>query len=172
MTEVQIKSESRKLTNFTQSLGKILRQIGIYTGIQIFAGIILAVATAGNLLSMSTATSLSEAFNIFVRSIWTILISSIIIEAIMYFFLIELIIILRDAANQGIPHHDNSRKSAISFLVGIILGIMFFYLDIYLVIFRVQIFHGLLTKHSFQPEDLQLISSTALISILVKVGYI
>ncbi|MEJ2251157.1 MAG: hypothetical protein P8Y70_18150 [Candidatus Lokiarchaeota archaeon] len=160
MTEVHIESESIKLTNFSQSLGKILGQIGIYTIVQVIAGIILAIFTAIFTSSMfHWATSPLEIFNQFQTSLWTLIIMSIILEVIMYFFIIKLIIILKHAGNQVFLYEDKYRKSALSFSIGIILGVILIVVDIILINWLLQMIHGILINPSFQSEDLQQIPS-------------
>jgi hypothetical protein len=171
-------SELSKFTTFSQSLGKILGQIGAYTIIQIIAGIFIAVISFGMMLSafitvgVNGETSLSEIFNSFQTTLWTILIASIILEVIMYYFLIRLIIVLKDAENQGIPYQDKYHKSALFFAAGIIIGIILFIVGTFLMNYLLQIIHNIFYDPSFDIEDLGQIPSTGVISSLVEIGRI
>jgi len=171
-------NELSKFTTFSLSLGKILGQIGAYTIVQIIASIVIAVISFGTLLSALIAiqvngeTSLSRIFSSFQTSLWTILIASIILEVIMYFFLIRLIIVLKDAENQGIPYQDKYHKSALFFAAGIIVGIILFIVGTILMNYLIQIIHNVFYDPSFNIADLEQLPSTAIISTLIGIGRI
>ena len=163
-------SESSKLTTFSQSLGKILGQIGGYTIIQIIAAIFIGISSVGMIFSIVGVTSMAEIFNIFQTTVWTILIASIILEVIMYYFLIRLIIILKGAEKQGIPYQDKYRNSALFFAAGIIIGIILIIVGIILMNYILQIVQNIFNDPSFDIEDLEQIPSTEIVSTLVEVG--
>ncbi len=163
-------SEFSKFTSFSQSLGKILGQIGAYTIIQIIAAIFLGIISVGMIFSIIGVTSMSEIFNIFQTTLWTILITSIILEVIMYYFLIRLIIVLKDAEKQGLPYQDKYHKSALFFGAGIIIGIVLMIVAIILMSYILQIVHNIFYDSSFDIEDLEQVPSTDIISTLVEVG--
>ena len=166
-------SEFSKLNTFSQSLGKILWRIGIYTIVQIIAAIFLAILPIGMMLfSFIGGTSISEIFNGLQSSLWTIFITLIILEVIMYYFLIRLIIVLKGAEKQGIPYQDKYRKSALFFAAGIVIGIISIIIGIFLMTYLLQIIHNILYDPSFDIEDLEQLPSTSIISILVGVGRI
>ena len=120
----QEENDLNNLSSFSQSLGTLLRQIGGYTIIQIIASFFLAFMTVGMLFSVVTGASMSEIFNVFQTSIWTILITATALEIISYIFIIKLITLLFGAEKQGIPFKGKYRKSALFFILGIIIGII------------------------------------------------
>ena len=161
-----------KFQYFSQSLGTLFWQIGIYSVIQILAGFFLAVISVGMILSLIHETSLSAIFNTFQALVWTMLIASIILEGIFYFFLIKLIVLLRGAEKQGIPYRDKYRKSALFFMAGIILGVVFLVVAIIISNWILQIVREILNDPSFDVEDLEQVPPTAIISSLVEMGRI
>jgi uncharacterized membrane protein len=160
------------IRSFSPSLGKLLRQIGEYTVIQIIASVILAFISVGTLFFGIIETSLSALFNIFQSSIWTILIASIILEVISYIFIIRLIKLLMSTRKKGIPFQDNYRNSAIFFIIGIIVGIILLFVGIILTNWILQLIGEILNNPSFEIEDLEQIPSTDIISTLAQAGRI
>ena len=157
---------------FSYSLGKLFGQIGGYTIIQIIASVVLAFISVGMVFSMMYETSIPAIFDVFQTSIWTIIISSIILEIIMYLFLIKLINLLMGAQKQKIPFQDNYRKSALFFILGIISGIILLVVAIFLTNWILQLIWGILNDPSFEIEDLNQIPPTDIISTLMQVGRI
>lgn len=170
MSETSDELEIENLRSFSRSLGELLRQLGIYSIVQILAAIILAVISVGMLFSIVYETSLSEIFNIFQTSIWTILIAAIVLEVISYIFLIRLIILLRGAAKKEIPYEEKYRRSALLFLVGIIIGVILFILAIIIINWYLGIIWEIFNDPSFDIEDLEELPSTEFISTIIEIG--
>jgi hypothetical protein len=164
--------EFSKFNTFSQSLGKILGQIGAYTIVQIIAAIFISFISVGMLVEVALETSISEIFNVFQSTVWIILISSIILEVIMYYLIIRLILVLKGAEKQGIPYQDKYHKSALFFTAGIILGIILIIVGIILMNWILQIIQQIFNDPSFDVEDLEQVPSTAIISTLVEAGRI
>jgi hypothetical protein len=165
-------NDLNNIRSFSPSLGKLLRQIGGYTIIQIIASIILVFISAGMLFSGIMETSLTALFNIFQNSIWTILIASIVLEVISYIFIIRLITLLKSAEKKRIPFQDNYRKSALFFIIGIIVGIILLVVAIFLTNWILQLIREIFNDPLFEIEDLEQIPSTDIISTLVEMGRI
>ncbi len=161
-----------KIQTFSHSLGTLFWQIGVYSIIQIIAAVILMIISAGMIFSIIGETSLSVIFSIFQAAIWTILITSIILEVVLYFFLFRLIRLLKGAEKQGIPYQDKYRKSALFFIAGIILGVILFVVAIFLTTWILELIWGIFNDPLFNVEDLEQIPSTDIISTLVGVGRI
>lgn len=163
-------NDFNNIRTFSQSLGKLFGQIGGYTIILIIASVVLAFISVGMLFSMMYETSIPVIFNILQTSIWTLVITSIILEIIMYLLLIKLIKLLMGAQKQGIPFQDNYRKSALFFIIGIISGVVLLVVAIFLTNWILQLIWGILNDPLFEIEDLNQIPSTDIISTLVQVG--
>lgn len=165
-------TDLNNIRSFSLSLGKLLRQIGGYTIFQFIASVILVFISVGMLFSGVTETSLSAIINIFQNTIWTILIASIVLEVISYIFIIRLIKLSRSAEKKRIPFKDKYRKSALFFVIGIIVGIILLIVAIFLTNWMLQLIQEILNDPSFEIEDLEQIPSTDIISTLVQVGRI
>ena len=110
-------NDLNNIRSFSPSLGKLLRQIGVYTVVEIIASVILAFISVGMLFFGIMETSLSALFIIFQNSIWFILIASIVLEVISYIFIIRLNKLLWIARIKGIPFQENYRNSDILFII-------------------------------------------------------
>ena len=165
-------NDLNNIRSFSPSLGKLLRQIGVYTVVEIIASVILAFISVGMLFFGIMETSLSALFIIFQNSIWFILIASIVLEVISYIFIIRLIKLLWSARKKGIPFQENYRNSAILFIIGIIVGIILLVVAIFLTNWILQVIGEILNNPSFEIEDLEQIPSTDIISTFAQAGRI
>ena len=166
----QDENDVKNLSSFSQSLGTLFRQIGGYTIIQIIASFILVFITVGMLVSVVLEESITALFNVFQTSIWTIIITSIILEIISYIFIIKLITLLFGAEKRGIPIKGKYRKSALFFIVGIIIGILLLVVGIIVTNWLMQLIQDIFNDPLFEIEDLEQVPSTDIITALVQVG--
>jgi len=166
----QDENDVKNLSSFSQSLGTLFRQIGGYTIIQIISSFILAFMTVGMLFSVIIEDDMTALFNVFQSSVWTIIITSIVLEIISYIFIIKLIKLLFGAEKQGIPHKGKYRKSALFFIGGIILGIVLLVVGIIVANWLMQLIQDIFNDPLFEIEDLDQIPSTDIISTLAQVG--
>lgn len=170
MESNQDKNDINKLRPFSQSLGTLFGQIGGYTIIQIIASFILVFITVGMLVSVVLEESITALFNVFQTSIWTIIITSIVLEIISYIFIIKLITLLFGAEKRGIPIKGKYRKSALFFIVGIIIGILLLVVGIIVTNWLMQLIQDIFNDPLFEIEDLEQVPSTDIITTLVQVG--
>jgi len=166
----QDENDVKNLSSFSQSLGTLFGQIGGYSIIQIIASFILVVMTVGMLFSVIIESSPSALFNVFQTSIWTILITATVLEFISYFFIIKLIKLLLGAEKKGIPFKDKYRKSALFFIVGIILGIVLLVVSFIVANWLMQLIQDIFNDPLFEIEDLDQVPSSDIISTLAQVG--
>ena len=166
----QEENDINKLSSFSHSLGTLFGQIGGYTIIQIIASFILVFITVGMLVSVVLEESITALFNVFQTSIWTIIITSIILEIISYIFIIKLITLLFGAEKRGIPIKGKYRKSALFFIVGIIIGIFLLVVGIIVTNWLMQLIQDIFNDPLFEIEDLEQVPSTDIITTLVQVG--
>jgi len=166
----QDENDLNNLSSFSQSLGTLFRQIGVYSIIQIIASFFLAFMTVGMLFSVVIGASMSEIFNVFQTSIWTILITATVLEIISYIFIIKLITLLFGAEKRGIPIKGKYRKSALFFIVGIILGIVLLVVSFIVANWLMQLIQGIFNDPLFEIEDLEQVPSSDIISTLAQVG--
>ena len=165
-------NELNNIRFFSQSLGTLFQQIGIYSIIQIIVGIIIAVGSMATIASTITYPSPSEILNTFESTVWFILIASLILEVISYFFIIKIIKLLKDAEKQGIRYQDNYHKSALFFMAGIILGVIFLVMAIIIATWILGLIREIINDPSFVIENLNQIPSTDIISAFVEAGRI
>ena len=71
-----------------------------------------------------------------------------------------------------IPFQDNYRKSALFFIIGIIVGIILLIVAIFLTNWILQLIREIFNDPLFEIEDLEQIPSTDIISTLVQIGRI
>ena len=166
----QDENDLNNLRSFSHSLGTLFGQIGGYSIIQMITSFILAFVTVGMLFSVITEASLSAIFNVFQTSIWTIIVTSIVLEIISYIFIIKLIKLLFGAEKHGIPYKDKYRKSALFFIGGIILGIVLLVVAIIVANWLLQLIQDIFNDPLFEIEDLEQVPSTDIISTLAGVG--
>ena len=166
----QDENEVNNLSSFSQSLGTLFGQIGGYTIIQIITSFILAFMTVGMLFSVGIGASMSEIFNVFQTSIWTILITATVLEIISYIFIIKLVMLLFGAEKRGIPLKGKYRKSALFFILGIIIGIVLLVVAFIAANWLMQLIQDIFNDPLFETEDLEQIPSTDIISTLAQVG--
>ncbi len=166
----QDENDVNNLSSFSQSLGTLFGRIGGYTIIQIIASFFLAFMTVGMLFSVVIGASMSEIFNVFQTSIWTILITATVLEIISYIFIIKLITLLFGAEKRGIPIKGKYRKSALFFIVGIIIGIFLLVVGIIVTNWLLQLIQDIFNDPLFELEDLEQVPSTDIIATLVQVG--
>ena len=166
----QDENEVNNLNSFSKSLGTLFGQIGGYAIIQIIASFFLAFMTVGMLFSVVTGASMSEIFNVFQTSIWTILITATVLEIISYIFIIKLIIILFGAEKKGIPFKGKYRKSALFFILGIIIGIILLVVSFIVANWLMQLIQDIFNDPLFEIQDLEQVPSTDIISTLAQVG--
>jgi hypothetical protein len=167
----QDESDLNNIRSFSHSLGTLFGQIGGYSIIQIIVSVILTFISVGMLFSAVYETSLLAIFNAFQSTIWTILIVSIILDGILYIFIIKLIRLLKGAEKQEILFRDNYRKSALFFIGGIILGVILLVVAIFVTIWILQLIQEIFNDPLFEVEDLAQIPSTDVISTLMQVGH-
>jgi hypothetical protein len=163
-------NDVNNLSSFSQSLGKLFGQIGAYSIIQMITSFILVFLTVGMLVSVIIEDSLSALFNVFQTSVWTIIVTSIVLEVISYIFIIKLIMILFGAKKREIPYKDKYRKSALFFIGGIILGIILLVVAIFVTNWLMQIIQDIFNDPLFEIEDLEQVPSTDIITTLAGVG--
>ena len=166
----QEENDLNNLSSFSQSLGTLLRQIGGYTIIQIIASFFLAFMTVGMLFSVVIGASMSEIFNVFQTSIWTILITATVLEIISYIFIIKLVMLLFGAEKRRIPFKGKYRKSALFFILGIIVGIVLLVVSFFVANWLMQLIQDIFNDPLFEIEDLEQVPSTDIISTLAQVG--
>ncbi|MHA1191989.1 MAG: DUF973 family protein [Promethearchaeota archaeon] len=166
----QDENEVNNLSSFSQSLGTLFGRIGGYTIIQIIVSFFLAFMTVGMLFSVVIGSSMSEIFNVFQTSIWTILITATVLEIISYIFIIKLITLLFGAEKQGIPFKGKYRKSALFFILGIIVGIVLLVVSFFVASWLMQLIQDIFNDPLFEIEDLEQVPSSDIISTLAQVG--
>ncbi len=166
----QDENDVNNLSSFSQSLGTLFGRIGGYTIIQIIASFFLAFMTVGMLFSVVIGASMSEIFNVFQTSIWTILITATVLEIISYIFIIKLITLLFGAEKQGIPFKGKYRKSALFFILGIIVGIVLLVVSFIVANWLMQLIQDIFNDPLFEIEDLEQVPSSDIISTLAQVG--
>ena len=168
----QDENDLKNLSSFSQSLGTLFLQLGGYSIIQIATSFFLVFMTVGMLFSVIIESSPSAIFNVFRTSIWTILITSIVLEIISYIFIIKLIWLLFGAVKRGIPFKEKYRRSALFFIVGIILGIVLLVVSIIVTNWLLQLVQDIFNDPLFEIEDLEQIPSTDIIATIAQVGRI
>ncbi|MFW9951233.1 MAG: DUF973 family protein [Candidatus Thorarchaeota archaeon] len=168
----KIENDLNNLHSFSRSLGTLFGQIGGFSIFQIIASFILAFITVGMVFSTISEPSPSAIFSAFQGAAWTILIVSLILEVILYYFIIKLIKLLKWAEQQEIPYQDKYRKSAFFFMVGIIVGIILFVVGVILMNWILQQIQEVFNDPLFELEDLEQLPSTDIISALTQVGRI
>ena len=166
----QDENDVNNLSSFSQSLGTLFGRIGGYTIIQIIASFFLAFMTVGMLFSVVIGASMSEIFNVFQTSIWTILITATVLEIISYIFIIKLITLLFGAEKQGIPFKGKYRKSALFFILGIIVGIVLLVVSFIVANWLMQLIQDIFNDPLFEIEDLEQVPSSDIISTLAQIG--
>ncbi|MFW9867275.1 MAG: DUF973 family protein [Candidatus Thorarchaeota archaeon] len=166
----QDEDELNNLNSFSQSLGTLFRQLGGYSIIQIIASFILVFIAVAMLVPVIIQASPSEIFDVFQTSIWTIIITSIVLEIISYIFIIRLIMLLFGAVKQGIPYKGKYRNSALFFILGIILGIALLVVSIFVTNWLLQLIQDIFNDPLFEIEDLEQVPSTDIISVLAPIG--
>jgi len=166
----QDENEVNNLSSFSQSLGTLFGRVGGYTIIQIIVSFFLAFMTVGMLFSVVIGSSMSEIFNVFQTSIWTILITATVLEIISYIFIIKLITLLFGAEKQGIPFKGKYRKSALFFILGIIVGIILLIVSFIVANWFMQLIQDIFNDPLFEIEDLEQVPSSDIISTLAQVG--
>ena len=166
----QDENDVNNLSSFSQSLGTLFGRIGGYSIIQIIASFFLAFMTVGMLFSVVIGASMSEIFNVFQTSIWTILITATVLEIISYIFIIKLITLLFGAEKQGIPFKGKYRKSALFFILGIIVGIVLLVVSFIVANWLMQLIQDIFNDPLFEIEDLEQVPSSDIISTLAQVG--
>jgi len=166
----QEENDINNLSSFSESLGTLFRQLGGYTIIQIITSFILVFITVGMLIPVILEASPSELFNVFQTSTWTITITSIVLEIISYILIIKLIMLLLGAHKQGIPFKDKYRKSALFFILGIILGIALLVVAIFMTNWLLEIIQDIFNDPLFEIEDIEQVPSTNIISTIAPIG--
>jgi hypothetical protein len=172
---MEINQDTEDLNNrnsFFKSLGALFRLLGGYSIIQIITSFILVVITIGMLFPVIMEASPPEIFNVFQTSIWTIIITAIVLEIISYIFILRLISLLFGAEKRGIPYKDKYRKSALFFIMGIIAGISLLIVAIIMTNWLLQLIQDIFNDPLFEIEDLEQVPSTDIISTLAEVGRI
>jgi hypothetical protein len=122
------------------------------------------------LIPVILEASPSELFNVFQTSTWTITITSIILEIISYILIIKLIMLLLGAQKHGIPYKDKYRKSALFFILGIILGIALLVVAIFMTNWLLQLIQDIFNDPLFEIEDIEQVPSTNIISAIAPIG--
>jgi len=169
----QDENDLKNLSSFSQSLGTLFLQLGGYSIIQIATSFFLVFMTVGMLFFfILNEASISTIFIFFQTSMRTYLITSIILEIISYIFIIKLIWLLFGAVKRGIPFKEKYRRSALFFIVGIILGIVLLVVSIIVTNWLLQLVQDIFNDPLFEIEDLEQIPSTDIIATIAQVGRI